>query len=193
MVKSTQPVSATKTERTAKRRESLFCSGCLPSLKTETVRLAGLSAHSCLALELGLEVHRCTAAWLMGEGRRRKAEEKRERGGEAVGPALPALGPALASNCNSSSGGTVSSAWLPLTSPPTPPASSPVAPAWIQKPPFSSVFSLILSPVPDLKTIRNFSRRSEELVPLLLRSPSALRCLPPRPNDESLRLHGVNT
>lgn len=77
MVKSTQPVSATKTERMAKRRESLFCSGCFPSLKTETVRLAGLSAHSCLALELRLEVHRCTAAWLMGEGRRRKAEGKK--------------------------------------------------------------------------------------------------------------------
>ena len=41
----------------------------------------------------------------------------RNGGGEAVGPALPALGPALAGNCNSSSGGTVSSAWLPLASP----------------------------------------------------------------------------
>lgn len=41
----------------------------------------------------------------------------RNGGGEAVGPALPALGPALAGNCNSSSGGKVSSAWLPLTSP----------------------------------------------------------------------------
>lgn len=40
----------------------------------------------------------------------------RNGGGEAVGPALPALGPALAGNCNSSSGGKVSSAWLPLTS-----------------------------------------------------------------------------
>lgn len=41
----------------------------------------------------------------------------RNGGGEAVGPALPALGPALAGNCNSSSGGKVSSAWLPLASP----------------------------------------------------------------------------
>lgn len=40
----------------------------------------------------------------------------RNGGGEALGPALPALGPALAGNCNSSSGGKVSSAWLPLAS-----------------------------------------------------------------------------
>lgn len=41
-------------------------------------------------------------------------KEKREKngGGEAVGPALPASGPALAGNCNSSSGVTVSSVWL---------------------------------------------------------------------------------
>lgn len=53
--------------------------------------------------------------WLKGgEGKLRGG---RKGGGEAVGPALPALGPALASNCNSSSGGKVSSAWLPLTSP----------------------------------------------------------------------------
>lgn len=49
--------------------------------------------------------------WLKGgEGRERNG------GGEAVGPAQPALGPALAGNCNSSSGGKVSSAWLTLTS-----------------------------------------------------------------------------
>lgn len=55
---------------------SLFSSGCFPSLKRETVRLAGLSAHSCLALELWLEAHHCTAAWLMDEGRRRKTEDR---------------------------------------------------------------------------------------------------------------------
>lgn len=63
------------------------------------------------------------------KGGKGKLRGGRKGGGEAVGPALLALGPALASNCNSSSGEKVSSAWLPLTSPEglSPPALSPAA------------------------------------------------------------------
>ncbi|CAB1438526.1 unnamed protein product [Pleuronectes platessa] len=44
----------------------------------------------------------------MVKGRRRRSERGgRNRGGEADGPALPALGPALAGNCNSSSGSSL--------------------------------------------------------------------------------------
>lgn len=159
-----------------------------PHLRQKQFVWRGCLRIPALLLNSGWRFIAAQQLGLMGEGRRRKAEEKRERGGEAVGPALPALGPALASNCNSSSGGTVSSAWLPLTSPPLP-ASSPVAPAWIQKPPLSSVFSLILSPVPDLKTIRCFSVRS---LCLCFCAPPVLSGVFPPPNDESLRLHGVN-
>lgn len=40
------------------------------------VGLAGFSGHSCVALELWLEVHHCTAVWLVAEGRRRKTKDK---------------------------------------------------------------------------------------------------------------------
>lgn len=57
-------------------RGDFFGSRCFSSLKTEMVRVAGFSAHSCVALELWLVVHHCTAVWLMAEGRRRKTKDK---------------------------------------------------------------------------------------------------------------------
>lgn len=82
--------------------------------------------------------------WLKGgEGKLRGG---RKGGGEAVGPALPALGPALASNCNSSSGRKVSSAWLPLTSP----KSLPLCPLLYPLTLFNSVFFSFDTPLPEL-------------------------------------------
>lgn len=88
------------------------------SLTWGRVQLAGFSMHSCVARGLCLRVHHCTAVRLMVKGRRRRSKRGgRNGGGEAEGPALPALGPAQAGNCNSSSGVRVSSAWLSLASP----------------------------------------------------------------------------
>lgn len=95
--------------------------------------MAGFSEHSCVAHRAGLEVHHCTAVQLIvkkkggGEGgeRERERKEGRNGGGEAVGPALPALGPALAGKLQlllaeeeeEGGEGGVSSARLPLASP----------------------------------------------------------------------------
>ncbi len=88
-----------------------------PSLKAE--KFIWQDFLSIPVLLMGSACRAITAqqcAWWLkgGEGGVRGG---RNGGGEAVGPALPALGPALAGNCNSSSGGKVSSAWLPLASP----------------------------------------------------------------------------
>lgn len=106
----TQPVSATKMDEKTKEWQSILqwrsSYGRLnlwsfPHLRQRSACRV-ITAQQC-------------AWWLKGgEGGVRKG---RNGGGEAVGPALPALGPALAGNCNSSSGGKVSSAWLPLASP----------------------------------------------------------------------------
>lgn len=95
---------------------SLFCSRCFSSLKTERVRLAGFSAHSCVALELWLEVHHCTAVWLMAEGRRRKTKDKGKRWRSSrTSPAGPGTCPGQ--QLQLLLWRKVSSAWLPPTSP----------------------------------------------------------------------------
>lgn len=112
----TQPVSATKIGQDNKTEAASSAADVFPHLRQKGFVWQGFLHIPVLLLNSGWRF--ITAQqfgwWLKGgEGKPRI----RERGGEAVGPALPALGPALASNCNSSSGGKVSSAWLPPTSP----------------------------------------------------------------------------
>lgn len=116
-------------------RGSLFCR-CFPSLKTEMVRLAGFSAHSCVALELWLEVHHCTAVWLMkgGEGKLR-IKGKRWRSSR-TSPAGPGTCPGQQLQLL-----LWRKSQLSLATSDNPPVSSPLAPAFIQKPSLSSVFS----------------------------------------------------
>lgn len=174
--KSTQPVSAPKMERTAKRRESLFCSGCFPSLKTETVRLAGLSAHSCLALELGLEVHRCTAAWF--DGWREEKESWGKKGkrwrSSRTSPAGPGTCPGQQLQLLLWRNSQLSLATSDLPPPPGFLTGGPCL-----DPETSSQLSLLFDSLSCSWSENYQVFLSEEPVPLLLRSPSALRRLPP--------------
>lgn len=128
--------------------------------------------------------------FLKKKGGKGKLRGGRKGGGEAVGPALLALGPALASNCNSSSGEKVSSAWLPLTSPEglSPPALSPAAglpfnthtvPLSFNALPPSSFKTPVLKK--REKLLATFSRDDVRLVCLspLLKSSSSVASSPP--------------
>lgn len=107
----TQPVSATK----RRRQKVSFQQWSFLLLEAEK-----LNFQDFLSIPLVLRSCACNSItaqqlWLIVRWRRSE-RGKRNGGGEAVGPALPAPGPALAGNCNSSSGGKISSVWLPLTS-----------------------------------------------------------------------------
>lgn len=122
----TQPVS-TKTDEETKADSLHGNAGPQP--------LAG-GSRGFLHIPVWLTASGCRfiAAQQSGDGRK-EAEGGRNGGGEAEGPALPALGPAQAGNCNSSSGVEVSSAWLSLPPSGFPPfksvlcAESPSSPA----------------------------------------------------------------
>lgn len=110
----TQPVSI-KTKRrvcaSSPQRLSLWSS------EEQEVDFTVISLHPSLVCRLYLRVQKLLSSSVESLREKGEAEEGgRSGGGEAVGPALPAPGPALAGNCNSSSGGKVSSAWLLLDS-----------------------------------------------------------------------------
>lgn len=152
------------------------------------VRLAEFSAHSCVALELWLEVHHCTAVWLMAEGRRRKTKDKgKEVEKQSDQPCRP---------------------WdLPWPATATPPLEEKSAqPGYLQPPPssftsgpclypeiFFELTSPILPLIPDLnwktkKGIYQGAIRSLCLCSAL----SQWSPVPPPHQWQSGRLHGVN-